>query len=163
MWVVMGGDEFCRYVTWTNDSGALVGHAAATTNTTSAAAAVCSVDKSAGVLCARLGLTCRCICGHSLALHAASASAAAADTAAASSSPPPSLSSAAVAASSSPTSCSAIPSSASSTAPSFSRCIQCACAGFSYMYPASALPICARNTELAAEPKSLYHSTGTRN
>ncbi len=156
------GDVFCRYVTWTNDSGAFVCHAAAATTTTTttaaAAAAVCTVDKSSGVLCARLGLTCRCICGHSLARHAASASAADAPP------PPPPISSAAVTSSSSHITCSSIPSSAPPTAPSFSRCIQCACARFSYMYPCptSALPIRARNTELAAEPQSLDRSTGTR-
>ena len=65
---VLNGDCCCRYVTWTNDVGAslcIVHHLPPPPPSN------LHISRNSGVLCARLGLTCRCICGHLLADHAA--------------------------------------------------------------------------------------------
>lgn len=67
-----------------------------------------------GVLCARLGLTCNCICGHSLADHSAAAT---------------SITSA----DSCQLSSSASASSAPAPSPSFTRCRCCTCLRFTYI------------------------------
>ena len=94
----------------------------------------------AGVLCARLGPTCRCMCGHLLSHHAAAATAGngtistAAAAAAAATSRVDSCPSAATSTTSLPPQ----PSAAKvAQLPSFSRCGSCACRRFNYMCAAS--------------------------